>query len=210
MRGVGIWAIALVVYGAFLLWYDNWDGPLTASEIEGYTERLEARAVAPDPARRAALLAFLEADDGGEFFMLNLIRVSEGDVVDPDSGDPRPASAVLEVYTDYVMPQIFRRAGHPAFAGAAAGRYLERWGVEPDPGWTFAGVIRYRSRRDLMEMATDPGFDAKHAYKLAGMANTLAFPVAPTAFFVGPRSWLALALALLASLGHLMLGRSRY
>ncbi len=92
MRGVGIWAIALVVYGAFLLWYDNWDGPLTAVEIEDYTKRLEARADAPDPERRAALSAFLEADDGGEFFMLNLIRVHEGDVVDPDSGSPQPAS----------------------------------------------------------------------------------------------------------------------
>lgn len=209
MRGVGIWAIALVVYGGFLLWYDNWDGPLTASEIEVYTERLAARAETPDPKRRAALIAFLEADDGGEFFMLNLIRVPEGDVPDPDSGEPRPASEVLAVYTDFVMPQIFRRGGHPAFAGPAAGGYVDAWGVEPDPGWTFAGVIRYRSRRDLMEMATDPGFDAKHAYKIAGMASTLAFPVSPSVFFVGPRAWLALAVALLAALIHLALGRSR-
>ena len=209
MRAVGIWAIALVFYGAFLLWYDNWDGPLTAAEIEEYSKRLEDRAGAPDAERRAALRAFLEEDDGSEFFMLNLIRVHEGDVVDPGSGEPQPAPDVLEVYTDYVMPQIFRRAGHPAFAGPAAGRYLDDWGVEPDPGWSFAGVIRYRSRRDMMEMATDPAFDAKHAYKIAGMANTLAFPVAPAVFFVGPRAWLALALALLASLGQLALGRSQ-
>ena len=210
MRAAGVWAIALIFYGVFLLWYDNWDGPLTAAQIEEYTKRLEARGGTPDAERRAALRAFLEADDGGEFFMLNLIRVPEGDVVDPGSGEPKPASEVLAVYTDYVMPQIFRRGGHPAFAGPAAGGYLDDWAVEPDPGWTFAGVIRYRSRRDLMEMAVDPSFDAKHAYKIAGMANTLAFPVAPALFFVGPRAWLALALALLASLAQLLLRRGRH
>jgi hypothetical protein len=69
--------------------------------------------------------------------------------------------------------------------------------------------LAYRSRRDLMEMATDPGFAAKQAYQIAGMAKTLAVPVAPAVLFVGPRAWLALGFAVLASLGHLTMGRSR-
>jgi hypothetical protein len=205
MSPLWIWAGALVVYAAFSFWYNNWSGPLTASEIEHYLERMTATADEPDPERRAAARAFLEADDGGEFFMLNLIRLHSEPVADPDSGDPQPAQKLLRRYTGYFMPSLFRRAGHPAFAGPAAGRYLEHWGVEADPGWTFSGIIRYRSRRDMMELATNPAFDSAHVYKIAAIASTLAFPVAPAVQIIGPRVWVALVLALLAALGHLAL-----
>ena len=85
---------------------------------------------------------------------------------------------------------------------------VEHWGVEPDPGWSMAGVIRYRSRRDMIELATDPAFAPAHAFKIAAMSHTLAFPVAPGFTVLGPRVWLALVLGLLASLGQLLLGRS--
>ena len=202
MTAFWIWGAALIVYGAFSLWYNNWKGPLTPTEVDAFIERIAEGAGARDPEREAAARAFLEADDGGEFFMLNLIRLREEPVA-VDGGEPQPADRVLERYTGYFMPDLFKRAGHPIFAGPAAGRYLEHWGVEPDPGWTFSAVVRYRSRRDMMVLATDPGFAPAHAYKIAAMANTLAFPVAPAMVFFGPRVWVALALALLASTGHL-------
>jgi hypothetical protein len=110
---------------------------------------------------------------------------------------------VLEGYTDHFMRALFLRAGHPAFAGPAAGRYLEHWEVAPDPGWSFTGIIRYRSRRDMAELATAAEFEPAHVFKRAAIANTFAFPVTPGVLFFGPRIWVALALALLAALGHL-------
>jgi hypothetical protein len=205
MRAGWIWGTALILYGAFSLWYNNLGGPLSPAEIEVYAERFQASG--SDPERQAAARAFLEADDGGEFFMVNLVRLHEGPVAGPDSDEPRPAQEVLGVYTGHFMPALFARAGHVAFAGRATGRYLEAWGVEPDPGWSFAGVVRYRSRRDMLELATDPAFEPAHAYKIAAMANTLAFPVAPAMLFFGPRVWVGLLLALIAALGHLVLRR---
>jgi hypothetical protein len=205
MSGLWIWGGALVVYLAFSLWYNNLRGPLTRAEIESYVQRFEASANQPDPERAAAAREFLEGDDGGEFFMVNLIRLSERPVPHPESGEPQAARRVLEGYTSEFMPALFKRAGHPAFVGRAAGGYLEHWGVETNPGWTFAGVIRYRSRRDMIELATHPFFDPAHAYKIAAMANTLAFPVAPAMVFLGPRVWVGLVLALLAALGQLAL-----
>ena len=61
----------------------------------------------------------------------------------------------------------------------------------------------------MMELATDPAFEPAHAYKIAAMANTLAFPVAPAFMFFGPRVWVALVLALTAALGQLALRRAR-
>jgi hypothetical protein len=203
MSGIGIWLGALLLYGAFSLWYNSWRGPLGPEEIETYAKRWEQSANPPPPDVLETARAFFESDDGGEFFMLNLIRLHPGEVPVPGSDERQPAQKVLRRYTGYFMPQVLRRAGHPAFLGPAAGRYMEHWGVEPDPGWTFAGIVRYRSRRDLMELTTDPRFDPAHVYKITAMANTLAFPVAPATLLLGPRVWVALLLALLAALGHL-------
>jgi len=70
----------------------------------------------------------------------------------------------------------------------------------------MAGVIRYRSRRDMIELVADPAFAPAHEFKIAAMSHTLAFPLAPGFTVLGPRVWLALLLALLAALGQLALG----
>ena len=203
-----IWGAALVLYGAFSLWYDNWRGPLTKEEIEIHLEKAAAQSV-PEPERLATLRQFLESDDGKEFFMVNLIATFKEPVAMPGTGEKKPAAEVLRGYTGHFMPALFRRAGHPAFAGPAAAGYLEQWGVEQNPGWTFSGVIRYRSRRDMIELATDPRFEPAHVYKVAAMANTLAFPVTPAAIFIGPRVLVALVVALAAALGHLAVSATR-
>ncbi len=209
MRALWIWGGALVVYGVFSLWYNSWGQPLTQAEIDDYMERAQASSEAPDARLLSTLRGFLEADDGGEFFMLNLIRLHQAPVTHPGSGEKQPARNVLEVYMSHMMRALFVRACHPAFVGRPTASYVEHWGVEPDPGWTFAAIIRYRSRRDMMDVATDPAFAQAHPYKFAAIANTLAFPVVPGMIFFGPRLWFALALLLLASLGHLLLHARR-
>lgn len=208
MSPLWIWIGALALYGVFELWYGNWSGPLSPNEIDAYMARIEAGSENLDPQRLARLRRFLEADDGGEFFMANLVRFPSEPVTDPKTGELRPGAEVLRSYTDKFMPALLRRAGHPAFVGRAAGGYLEHWGVEPDPGWSMVGVIRYRSRRDMVKLVTDPAFAPAHAFKIAAMSHTLAFPLAPGFSFLGPRVWLALLLALLAALSQLSLGGS--
>jgi len=208
MHAGWIWGAALLLYGAFSLWYNNLRGPLGPEEIERFLERAQAQS-SVEPDRLATLRRFLEADDGGEFFMLNLVRLQPGPVATPGSGEPQHARRVLAGYTGHFMPALFARAGHPALFGRAAGGYLEEWGVAPDPGWSFAGVIRYRSRRDMIELATDPAFEPAHVFKVAAMASTLAFPLRPAFVVAGPRVWLALGLALLAALGQLALQAAR-
>ena len=203
-----IWIGALVLYGVFELWYGNWSGPLSPDEVKDYMARIEGGAESPDPERLATVRRFLETDNGGEFFMANLVRFPSEPVTDPKTGEPRPGAKVLRGYTDRFMPALFRRAGHPVFVGRAAGGYVEHWGVEPDPGWSMVGVIRYRSRRDMVELVIDPAFAPAHAFKIAAMSHTLAFPLAPGFSVLGPRVWLALLLTLLAALGQLLLGGS--
>lgn len=203
MIAAAIWGAAVLVYGIFWLWYVGIPRPLSPAEIEGLMARLPAGSLEASADQIATLRKFLEQDDGGEFMMLNVVKVAPGDVVPPGGGAPRRARDVLDGYSRHFMPALFRRAGHPAYFGRAAGGEVERWGVETDPGWTFGAAIRYRSRRDMMALVVDPRFADAHAFKRAAIESTFAFPTAPSFVTVGPRVWVGLVLALLAALGHL-------
>jgi hypothetical protein len=206
---IGIWVGALLLYGAFWLWYVGIPRPLTPAEIDAHLATIAGSKLTIQPEQLARLRAFLETDDGGEFFMLNLVRVNEGKVIGPGSAEPRPAREVLDGYSRHFMPALFRRGGHPAFFGRAAAGYLEEWNVAPDPGWSFGAAIRYRSRRDMIELVIDPRFADAHLFKTAGIATTFAFPTAPAFVVVGPKIWVGLALALAAALLQIGLGAFR-
>jgi hypothetical protein len=204
MHPVWIWVAALVAYAAFSGWYWNWRGPLSKQEIDAGIAALE-RTSDFDTEQAATMRAFLEADDGREFLMLNLLRLQPGPVTPPGGGPPQTAQEVVQRYAGPFMSALFRRAGHPAFLGRAVGGYVEQWGVEKNPGWTAGAAIRYRSRRDVLAMATMPEFEGIHAFKKAGLSNTLAFPIQPVVWVVSPVFVAPLVFSLLAALGHLAL-----
>ena len=206
---LAIWAAALLLYGAFWLWYVGIPRPLSAAEIDAHMAIVTRSKLVATPEQLATVRAFLEADDGGEFFMLNLVRLHGGMVSAPGAAEPRNPREVLDGYTGHFMPALFRRAGHPAFFGRAAAGYVEQWGVEPDPGWSFGAAIRYRSRRDMIELVTDPRFADAHAFKSAAIATTLAFPTTPGFVVVGPKIWVGLVLALAAALLQIGVGAFR-
>ena len=50
-------------------------------------------------------------------------------------------------------------------------------GIENAEIWDSAAVIRYKSRRALMEIATNPVFERKHKFKVAALEKTIAYPI---------------------------------
>jgi hypothetical protein len=200
-----IWGTALLAYGAFRLWYDNWSGPLKPAEIDAFLAqmagRFEATGNSPD-----VLRAFLSADDGREFVMLNLVKAQLDPVEDPQTGQMVQGFELLKRYSKRFMPVLFRNGGHPGIVGRKVGGYVDAWNTEPDPGWTVFGLMRYRSRRDMIKLVMDPAFMAGHPDKLLGTLATFSFPTQRVlSSYVGPRVTVALVLALIAALSHLMM-----
>jgi hypothetical protein len=197
-----IWGGALVLYGAFRLWYDSWRGPLTPTEIDAFFAEVEGKYGGnQDP---AALRRFLEADDGGEFVMLNLVKVAPGKVADPVTHELIDGRAMMRRYSDPFVWALIRRGGHPGMVGRKVGPYVDAWNVEGDPGWSIFGLMRYRSRRDLIAMIRDPLFAKVHPYKALGIPTTFSFPTQrEVSVYLGPRVWVALVLALGAALVQL-------
>ncbi len=204
MKTFLVWLPAALFYAAFLGWYVNWAGPLKPAEIDVLMKRLEASGVGANSRNEIQTMrAFLEADDGREFFMLNLVRVAPGDVKGPD-GVVAPAPKVLEGYTKMFMPALFARGGHPAVVARKIGGYFDAWGVEADPGWTIVGYMRYRSRRDLAMLVADPRFAGAHDFKFAAMPNTYSFPTRPQLLaLASPVAWVGLLLAVAAALAQI-------
>ena len=158
---IAIWVVAAMIYLAFRLWYDGFGKPLTPDEIDHFLQLVQDRAgqgpdtqdiATQDIATQdiATLRKFMEADDGKEFIMVNLIEFNASPVSHPDTGRDIQAAALLTEYTRPFMGKILRRAGHPVIAGQGVGGYLDAWNTPPDPGWHMAGLVRYRSRRDVI------------------------------------------------------------
>ena len=206
MDSFWVWAVALAAYGLFLAWYLNWRGPLKPKEIDNLMARITAHNTAVDRNDPAVIRRFLEADDGREFFMLNLVRVASTEVADPATGQMRPARAVMDGYTRSFLPALFRLGGHPAIAARKIGPYVDAWGVEPDPEWTLVGYMRYRSRRDLAILVADPRFAGAHDFKFAAMPQTFSFPTRPVIMtLASPKQWVGLSIALVAALTQIAL-----
>ena len=192
-RSLVLWSVLAALYLGFRLWYDG-GGPLTPEETTTYLGRMEERGVAPE--RIAKLREFLASDTGSDFVMANFIRFQ----------DSPEAQADLDRYMAHMYPELFKRACHPVLAGPVVARALDYWGLENGERWSMVGLVRYRSRRDMMEIATNPAFGGAHEFKVAAMAQTIAIPVEPEVTIASPRWLVGGALLLVGAFLQLALG----
>ena len=194
-RSLVLWAILAALYLGFRLWYDGGGGPLTPEEVQHYVARFEARGV--DPARVEKLREFLASDTGSDFVMANFIHFAEG----PD------AQQDLDRYMAHMVPELFARACHPVLGGPVVARALDYWGIEDGERWSMVGLVRYRSRRDIIEIAANPAFADAHQFKSAAMSQTIAIPLEPFLMLGSPRWLVGGVLLTLGALLQLALGR---
>ncbi|MCZ6711429.1 MAG: hypothetical protein O7B25_13795 [Gammaproteobacteria bacterium] len=185
------WGFLLVLYGVFFSWYTSFGGPLGDDEIDGYIDAL--RVAGADENRLEVWRVFMESDSGDDFAMLNAIELR--DVPLPtDGAEPGENSAdVLARYTQPFLGSALLNAAHPVMFGAAAAPAIDTWGIPGAETWTSGALIRYRSRRDLMEQALHASGLDIHRFKVAAMEKTLAYPLDPWWHLGDPRLLLGLA-----------------
>lgn len=185
------WGLGFAIWAAFSLWYTNLGGPLTAEEVDHYVDAWSS----VNPGVNADRLRdFLAADTGKQFIMVNLIDMA-GQPPDVDGAEPgESADELLGRYMAHMFPALLQRACHPVYLGEAIAPALDLVGIDGAEVWTRAALMRYRSRRDLAEIATNPAFAGRHEFKLAALDKTIAVPVENSLYLSDPRLLLALAL----------------
>jgi hypothetical protein len=194
MTIVFIWATAITTYGLFWAWYVGFKKKITPSEVEQTMQLLDKHGHGTDK-QRASLRSFLSTDDGKDFVMVNLLHLKS----------PRKESQKkLASYQKIFLGALLHKAGHPVMIARAATGNIENVDCDHSDDWSAAGMIRYRSRRDFMDMLPATIGSEHHALKLAAMEKTFAFPASQWFMLGGPRIVVALGAFLVAALVQLM------
>ena len=193
-----VWLAPVLLYLIFFSWYTNLKGPLSSEEINHFVDILEANGSTPD--RIVEIKRFMEEDDGKHFYMMNLLDLTDNPPELPATGLDASAEELMTHYMEYMSPALFSRACHPAFFGRVVADALDLSGIENAESWDQAALFRYRSRRDMIAIATDSKFLERHDYKIASLEKTIANPVKPLFFLGDLRFTLGLILFSLVSI----------
>lgn len=191
-----IWIAVIGTYAVFFFWYTSLGGPLTADEIEYYMERFETRVPEPSARKIANMRRFLEEDTGDDFVMINAIQMYDTPLQIEGVEPGETSEEVQAKYMEFMIPEMFSRACHPVFHGYAAADAVDMMNAEGMEAWSIGAGVRYRSRRDMIEIASNPDFGGRHEFKIAAMEKTIAFPIDPWRNLGDPRLVLGLLLGL--------------
>jgi hypothetical protein len=194
-----IWLISLVLYGLFFGWYTSLGGPLSEGEISHFMEIIGKTVPAPSPERLAQLRRFMEEDTGDDFVMVNLLDLYDTPLQVEGVMPGETSEEVMAKYMSFMIPELISRASHPVLYGSAASSVMDIMNAEGMEVWKTGAGMRYRSRRDMLEISTNPAFRGSHEFKIAALRKTIAFPIDPWVQLGDPRLILALLLVAIAS-----------
>ena len=161
-----------------------------------------------DPSTVAYIETFLRNDSGRQFLMLNALDLNDNppDVEGAEPGES--AQQLMDRYMEHMYPELFKRASHPVIFGQAAYTVLDNVGIENAAQWTDGAIFRYRSRRTFMDLIANPNLKGRHAFKLAALDKTIAYPIESSIYLGDMRLILGLILlSVTALLDSLLLAR---
>lgn len=190
-----IWIVIAVIYAAFFYWYTSFGGPLSDEEIEDSLTVL--REAGMELERLEVWEQFMRSDTGDDFAMLNALDLRDEplQVEGVEPGDT--AEDVMARYSEPFLGRALLSAAHPVMFGTAAAPAMDLWGIEGAHDWTAGALVRYRSRRDLMQQAVYASSLDIHRFKTASLEKTIAYPLDPWYQLGDPRLVLGMLLLIL-------------
>lgn len=189
-RGLG--AVFLLLVGAVWLWQNPGlvRGGLTGAEMDRYLQVLQTLPLPEDerPELLKAVRTWMESDDGGPVYMLNVMRYYPTLRRFPGA----PATGVTPQqsnahYERLVKPLLLGVGGYPAYAGVVRSKNLLEHGAELDD-WSRVLLVRYPSRRAFLDLLSNPAYAPIEPYKLMAL-RTMLTPTKPE-LVIPPLPWL--------------------
>lgn len=197
-----IWLFPALLYALFLFWYTDLNGPLSDAEVDGFVAKMTANG--SDPEVIAFIEKFAREDSGKQFLMVNNIDYNEHPPGVPGAQPGESAQQLMNRYMEHMIPALLIRASHPMLMGSAVYPAMDVVGIANAESWDTGALFRYRSRRDFLEIVTNPEFGGKHHFKTAALEKTIAYPIEPTLYLGDPRLLLGLILLALTALADLL------
>lgn len=174
---------------ALMYWY-QWSGsPLGQAEIESYIGRIKAQEHEPGGRHDlTALRTFLESDDGQPIYTVNLYEFHDVAVYREGSPFTGTGTEAYDRFSEVMLKLMAVRASHPVFGS--------NWADTSSSEWDRIVVVRYRSRRDLVELFATNEFAAASLHKWASIRTHDRMLV--KALHIPGGEWLILMLTALA------------
>lgn len=161
-----LWFGLVLVYAALIAWHQPLRGPLSEDEVRAALDGQFTLIERADDAQAEAFLDFFLNDDGRPFFMVNLNAVPEQ--------TPEVKAAARE-YGTFMLPQLLSRASYPVLSTDIVLGLTNSLGDDLTR-IDHVVVVRYRSRRDFLEVVSSSEFQQKFASKGASLEGWYAAP----------------------------------
>jgi hypothetical protein len=163
-------ALLLLLYLAFWAWHSPWRHKLTQAEIDHYMAIIEKLPLQQEEAKAitSRIRRWAEADDGKPFYMFNLIHFFPQLRTFPGApefhGTPQESNVY---YMKRIKWQWLSHAAYPIFDGVPQAENLIN--IQPERTWGQVTVVRYRNRRTLLKLVSDPAYAPAEPYKFMAM-----------------------------------------
>tara|TARA_E500000305_G_C4000653_1_gene227132 strand:- start:223 stop:936 length:714 start_codon:yes stop_codon:yes gene_type:complete len=160
-RSIGLGAGVLVFF-SMIYWYSWSTYPLTQDEIDAYLDTIAAQdhVVGREHDLRS-LRQFLEEDDGQPFYTVNLYKFFEQADYDSDAPFGGTGREAFDRFSSVMIRLLAERASHPIFGSD--------WVFNDGTDWDRLVIVRYRSRRDIVDIFASEAFEAASVHKWAGL-----------------------------------------
>ena len=200
-RNLIIWGTLFAAFGAFLFWHMPRHPALTP---ESWRAQLTGAGIAHDELP-PAFAAFFDSDNGRPFYMIN-IQDFRTQAVYPDGQFPEIEEArdAARLYGQGVVPQLLLRGSYPMFMATPLQTLLQTMPADT-ARFEDVAIVRYRSRRDFLDMMASAPFQSVLIHKWASLDGTIVLPMSHS-FTASPVLVLAL---ILTGIGVLMTRRTR-
>jgi hypothetical protein len=203
--------VFVLLYLAFLFWYGGRGKPLSQAEVENLLTEMKHRAGKQAQTEESPILdqfrELAKNDDGQEYYMVNLLKFRKKALYPAGSSFGDDPMAANDRYTRAIVPLLLKHGGHPVFLGQVQGRFLHP-GVAND--WDQVGMVRYRSRRDMLKMAVEIAGKGVDVHKWAALEKTQVFPVKPLVSLAFIRGTVAVILSVIALISSFVLSGFKF
>jgi hypothetical protein len=161
-----IWIGLAVVYAALLAWHQPLRGPLSEDEVRTAFGAQYAEMRLSEDAQARAFLDFFLNDDGRPFHMVNLNALPERS---PE------ADEAAQTYGAFMAPRLLARASYPVLSTDVIVGLTNTLGPGVDNAERLV-VVRYRSRRDFLNIISTPEFREAVQHKSASLDGWYSAP----------------------------------
>lgn len=155
-------AIPALAASAFIYWYQWSASALEPAEVDRYMAQIEAQAQSPGGRHNLpALRKFLSEDDGKPFYTVNLYNFHDLADYPKGSGFNGTGAEAYDRFSNIMISLMTKRGSHPVYGSS--------WSDQANSSWDRIVVVRYRSRRDLVDLFATDQFAEASLHKWASL-----------------------------------------